>query len=93
MRVGRKYAYIEYCGSESPFCRETGESIHKESNVRMNGYGFDIYLCEQDWKDKQLAFNEKQRLQKRLLDSWRRLIDLPPGVVNKIHAVLDEAGL
>lgn len=89
----KKYAYIKPYAKEEPFCRETGKSIHKECNTRANGYGFDIYLYEQDWKDEHLAFKEKKRLQERLLDSWSRLFDFPPDVVNKIHAVLDDAGI
>jgi len=93
-RVGRKYAYIERHGRESAFDKTTGVSVHSDNNARANGYGFDVYACEQDWLRKQHEETEEARLTERLERNrgWG-LIKLPPLVVAAIHAVLDEYGI
>jgi hypothetical protein len=53
VRVGRKYAYISRYSREQAFCRKTGRSAHGDSNARRNGYGFDVYLREEDYRKEQ----------------------------------------
>lgn len=90
VRVGKKYGYIERHGREAPFYLDSGISYHKESNERVNGYGFDVYASEEDYRKEKHEADEFNRLQSRLIsDSWRRLVDLPPDAVQKIHAILD----
>lgn len=73
VRMGRKYGYVEKYGRESPFCLQTGYSVHNESNVRVNGYGFDVYLSEADWQEEKRRDREKQRLKDRLVNNYGRL--------------------
>ena len=93
IKMGRKYGYIEKYGREAPFCLETGHSSHQESNVRSNGYGFDVYLTEAEYHQEQHDLKERSRLQPRLVNSWGRLHDFRPEVIAKIHAILDAEGL
>lgn len=97
VRVGRKYAYIKRYryGDVEPFCRKTGCSVHnRDCNARANGYGFDVYLNEEAYRKEQFDIAERIRLQRRLVHQhWHRLVDLSPEVVNRIHVVLDSAGL
>ena len=91
VRVGNRYGYIKQFerGEEKPFLLTTGQSHHKESNMRANGYGFDVYATEQEYWEKELAEKEHQRLYKRLV-FYSRLVDLPADAVTRIHSVLDE---
>lgn len=95
IKVGRQYAYLEGGYYDMPFCRDTGESVHKkDSNARSNGDGFDVYLCRWDWEKLVIEKDAQQRLQKRLVKPhWGGLVDLAPEVVDRIHAILDEAGV
>ena len=93
LRVGRKYGYVMHGHYECAFDLNTGYSVHKEGNERYNGFGFDVWesreVYEQFVRDEQ----EHQRLAKRLLDerSYRtQLQELPPTVVQELHAVLDK---
>ena len=92
-RVVRKYAYIKRTWQELAFDRRTGFSLHgKDCNARANGMGFDVYLTESDYLEREHAKAESERLASRLLTRYG-LIDLDHAVVEKIHAVLDEAEL
>ena len=51
-KVGTKYAYWKSHHREYPFHKDTGISAHKELNTRANGYGFDVYTCEEEWRLK-----------------------------------------
>lgn len=93
-RVGRKYAYIKRRFEEVAFCRKTGMSVHdRDCNARANGLGFDVYLCEEDYRNKQFNDQERARLEKRILGPFGRLVALSPDVVNKINSILDSEGL
>lgn len=94
-KVGRQYAYLDGGYYDVPFCRDTGQSVHKKDcNARSNGYGFDVYLCRGEWEKMFIEKDAKQRLQKRLVKPhWGGLVDLAPEVVDRIHAILDEAGV
>lgn len=93
IRVGRKYAYLDGY-RERAFDLITGHSVHgKDDNARLNGYGFDVYISDEDYRRKELELSEKARLKRRIVDRWNRLIDLPPDTVSKIHDILDEAGI
>ncbi len=89
-KVGTKFAYVKRSWGEEPFCRKTGESHHKEWNTRANGYGFDVYLCEDDYRRKVFESSDRAKLKKRLLVSYGEIVDLPPEVVAKLNSVLDE---
>ena len=94
VRVGRKYAYIEQYSREAAFCRNTGRSVHdRDSNARANGYGFDVYLREEDYRKEQFNATEKRRLEKRIVGSYGRLVDLRPEIVDKFNDILDAEGL
>lgn len=89
VRVGVKYAYVDLYGLETPFRRDTGESHHSESNVRSNGHGFDVYLCEADYRKRVAEIDGCVRLMKRL-DCWNyRIKNLSPKAVAAIHDILD----
>ena len=86
-RVGRLYAYID----ADQFFRDTGSSHHgPDSNARANGYGFDVYVSEDAYRQKQHEASEHERLQGRLVDRFFRLNKLTPKVVAAIHGLLDE---
>ena len=93
VRVGRKYGYIERYGQEVPFSLETGYSEHKDCNARRNGYGFDVYASEEEYRLKQHNAAEKDRLMKRIVGPWGKLIELPPDAVNEMNAILDGHGI
>lgn len=92
VKVGNKYAYLQGTWAELSFHRDSGISNHpKDCNARNNGYGFNVYLCREDWEREESHKAEKYRLEKRLISTWNRLRDLPPSVVSSIHSILDEA--
>lgn len=93
-KVGRKYGYFGGGNTwEQAFQLSTGASYHGIEGhcTRMNGYGFDVYLCEADYLKEQHDEAKADRLRVRLVDRLGRLVKLTPEVVTKIHAVLDEA--
>jgi len=92
-RVGRKFAYIDSRRDQLPFCRETGRSHHKCCTVRANGGGFDVWLSERDYRKHVFNFEEKRRLNKRLVGSFGQLVDLAPEIVDKFNDILDSEGL
>ena len=90
-RVGRKYGYIEMYRREERFDLTTGCSVHGDCNARANGYGFDVYVSEDEYRRKQRADSERQRLQDRLVDRFGQLKrDISDGAVSAINAILDE---
>lgn len=94
VRVGRKYGYIKAYSQDAAFCLKTGRSVHgNDCNARANGYGFDVYLREEDYRKQQRDAAEKQRLEKRIVGSFGRLVALSPEVVDKFNAILDAEGL
>ena len=93
VRVGRKYAYIERYHQEVPFSLQNGYSVHKDCNARNNRYGFDVYASEEEYRLKQHDAAEKDRLMKRIVGPWGKLIELPPDAVNELNAILDGHGI
>ena len=93
IRIGRKYAYLDKYGSEAPFFIEDGKSAHKEYNTRANGYGFDVYISEDEYIQEQLNIESFDRLKERLIKYPGSLHVLPSNVVCEIHKILDAAGL
>lgn len=64
-KVGRKYAYFDFHRREMRFLRNSGESEHGTKwnlSIRANADGFDVYLCEEDYRRRQFAIAEKERL-------------------------------
>lgn len=91
IRVDRKYAELDSNLHGEKFCRDSGRSVHKpDHNQRINGFGFDVYRNEAEYRAEVHAANEYQRLQSRICSRFHRLKNLPPDVVGDIHAVLDK---
>lgn len=93
LRVGTKYCYLLIHGREHPFDWRTGFSVHKESNARANGFGFDVYDSQDDYDKQQRAISQARRLQKRMVGAFGQVKFLAAECVDKIHAVLDEFGI
>jgi hypothetical protein len=94
LRVGRKFAFITMYGKEHPFCLATGRSVHKpDSNARVNGFGFDVYLDREEYELEDFNYSEKKRLEGRICRRFGSIIDLSPEAVRKIHDVLDADGV
>ena len=90
-RVGRKYGYIQRFSREEKFELRTGFSCHGDCNARANGYGFDVYVSEDEYRRLQHADAERKRLQERIVDRLGRVNrDVTDDAVAKIHAVLDK---
>lgn len=94
VKIGRKYGYVAHrIGDQGKFSLDTGESCHDPNhNARVNGYGFDVYLREEDW---QLDLYELRRFRELALllcgpCDHRSLKPLPPHVVEAIHAILED---
>lgn len=96
VKVGRLYAYIEQgvYSDLSPFCRDTGSSVHPgDGNVRSNNRGFDVHLSQQGYHESGQRSAEMARLTRRIIARMGDLIQLPPEVVTAIHKLLDDAKL
>lgn len=92
-KVGRKYGYFVMQRREVPFCLNTGHSHHADCNARMNGWGFDVYHSEEEYLACKVAKERHALLCKKLGIEYGKRHLLTPEVVEKIHAVLDEAGI
>ena len=93
VRVGRQYGYIKRYSLELPFHLDSGVSHHKNSNDRSNGYGFDVYVSEEEYRKERHEADELARLKKRLTGSTFTtfMMELSPEAVQQIHAILDDA--
>lgn len=91
-KVGRKWCYIErWYGLPGAFDPTTGASVHKDSNARVNGYGFDVYESEAAYMQAEQDRQDNARLAERL----RRVatytqVSLPPHAVKAILAIFDQ---
>lgn len=93
-KVGRLYGYYESSGRRlRPFHLSNGESAHKEYNERANGYGFDVYATEDEYKAKILADELFLELKIRLTSGYYGIVPLPHEVVVEIHRILDKYGV
>ena len=91
LKVGKKYGYLSASWGGTPFCLETGHSVHKDAhNTRANGCGFDVYLDENEYKLFLFKGEQHRRLQRRIVSNMGFLIDLPLEALEKIHSILDE---
>lgn len=88
-RVGRGYGYIAKSTGEMKFHLDTGESYDKDGLSRANGFGFDVYATEQEYKQEADDWYQYQRLKARL-GAGSSMIKLSADAVRKIHAILDE---
>jgi hypothetical protein len=97
-RVGREYGYIQKWRQDYRFSLDTGRSVdQKNSNARVNGRGFEVYLTEEAYRKKEYAEAEVKRLAGRLgfghtfgySDAQRVFGRLHPDTISAIHAQLD----
>lgn len=91
VKLGKKFGYITKFAETVPFCLQTGQSHHKCTNARTNGYGFDVYSNKEEYLaliNKQV---EAERLCNRLLPPYSyRLFPMSHECVMQLHAVLDQ---
>jgi hypothetical protein len=92
--VARKYAIAKTDGQwvrEYCFHRNCGASKEApDSNERANGYGFDVYHSEDEYRKAVQAANEKEELIRRLDRGFSvEIRRLPPEAVREIIAILD----
>lgn len=85
-KVGRKYFYIRQHGRDLPFDPATGQSVHNQSNERMNGYGFDVYREDSWFRAEQQHFQNVSALRK-LLDFYA-IGKLTPSQAESILEIL-----
>lgn len=94
-KVARVYARAcigsGYATTYHEFHRDTGASKEKpDSNARANGFGFDVYHSEDEFKKELQAANEKKALIRRLDRGFAvEIRKLPPEAVREITAILD----
>ena len=103
IRVGKKYGYIlKYKRQEPfdllPFDLLTGQSVHNDSNTRVNGLGFDVWPNKEAYDAHTTDLEERKRLSTRIesLSHGKygpRLAHASPELVADLHAVLDRHGI
>ena len=91
-KVGRKYGYFMSGHFEQKFHLDSGMSFeHPDSNSRINGRGFDVFVSEQEYLKLEYQSSEFFRLEDRLITSrMSGLKDLSPTAVEEIHKILDQ---
>lgn len=97
-KVARKYATAQTNDGkwkrEYEFNREFGSNKEKpDSNVRVNGFGFDVYHDVAEVVEQERQCQIRGALPARLVNSWGSLKDIPIECVEKIHALLTEYGV
>lgn len=96
-KVGNKYGYVSSrLGEQGKFSLDTGESCHDPTRpARANGYGFDVYLREEDWQREQYESRRFRELALLLCGPWNHhsLKPLPANVVEAIHAILEDGNV
>jgi len=97
-KIGRKYATATATDGkwkrEYEFNREFGSSKEKpDSNVRVNGFGFDVYHDVAEVVEQERQRQVRALLPARLVNRWGSLKDIPFECVEKIHALLTDYGV
>jgi len=93
LSIGRKYGYILRRGKEKRFDLNTGQSVHKDGNDRENGFGFDIYLSEEEYDQHSENQTRKKSLQRRIKALHNNRFDYSPEAIADVLAVLDRHGI
>jgi hypothetical protein len=93
-KIGRKYGYIK----SGSFSLDNGQSVHNESYVRINGYGFDVFSTEAEYRQQEIEQEKRRNLGERLsslLDNGMsaRLKNIPLDVVDALLKVMDDFGI
>ena len=93
-KIGRKYGYIK----SGSFSLDNGQSVHNESYVRINGYGFDVFSTEAEYRQQELVKEKIRNLETRLsslLDNGMsaRLKSIPLDAVDALLQVMDDFGI
>lgn len=92
VKKGRLYGYIEHYRREAKFCLKTGWSVHENDNARGNGFGFDVYATEDEYRQKIADKKLRTDLMKRLCiqpHNAGKLQDAPAHVISAMHDLLD----
>ena len=93
IKKGRLYGYIEHYGREAKFSLETGWSVHGDGNARDNGFGFDVYATENEYREKMAGKKLRNDLMKRLCiqsHNAGKLQNAPIHIVSAMHDLLDK---
>lgn len=93
IKKGRLYGYIKHYGREAKFSLETGWSVHGDNTARYNGYGFDVYATENEYRTKIAGEELRNDLMKRLCiqsHSAGKLANAPIHVISAMHDLLDK---
>ena len=88
-RIGRWYGYIAKSTGEMRFHLDTGASYDKDGIARVNGFGFDVYATEHEYKQEADDWYQYERLKARL-GAGSSMNKLSADAVRKIHAILDD---
>jgi len=88
VKVGRKYGYLD---RDKAFDLVSGESHHGTNDIssRMNGFGFDVYATEAEYRQKTKRVERFRELAERLGFHVTSLRALDPEAVEAIHEILD----
>lgn len=92
VKKGRLYGYIEHYCSEAKFSLKTGWSVHENDNVRRNGFGFDVYATEDEYRQKIAGKKLRADLMERLWiqpHNAGKLQGAPVHVISAMHDLLD----
>lgn len=91
-KVGKKYGYFN---DDTKYPVEQRFNLSDGQSSSSYSY-FKVFPSKEDYEKRLQEQNERIRLKHRLINEGpilSDLIDLPPEVINKIHAVLDEANV
>jgi hypothetical protein len=97
-KVARKYAIANHNKGNwnriYEFVRESGASKESpDSNLRVNGFGFDVYHSESEFFEAQRRHQIRTSLPGRIVDRWGRMKIMPHACIERIHAILNEYGV
>jgi hypothetical protein len=85
-KVGRKYLYVQIGKRDQPFDPKSGHSVHKEHNMRSNGWGFDVF-CDESWYlAEQQHLRNVSALRKSL--DWISIGKITPSQAKSILEIL-----
>lgn len=91
-KIGNKYGYIDTQYGNPKFNLETGNSADTGSNDHANGYGYRVFLSEDEYNKYAWEQERFEDLALLLCLPWNRhsLKQLPPHVVEAIHDILEK---